>query len=55
MVEMAARINNCNLPPIKWTQGIDGGWMEGFLKPDCTYGNFVAVDASQVPENIRNG
>ena len=52
---MIARINNCRLPPIKWEQGIDGGWMEATLQSDCTYGEYVAVDASQVPEKIRNG
>jgi hypothetical protein len=51
---MNARVNGCNKPPILWRQQGDGSWLECFLKSDCTYGNCVAVDPSEVPAEIRN-
>ncbi len=51
---MIARVGGCNKPPIMWRKDGDQ-WMELFLKADCTYGNPQVVDASQVPEDVRNG
>ena len=51
---MLARVGGCNKPPIRWRKDGDQ-WMELFLKSDCTYGNPQVVDASQVPEDVRNG
>jgi hypothetical protein len=52
---MISRVGRCNKPPIKWLKQADGSWMECFLKQDCTYGNCHAVEASEVPPDIRNG
>jgi hypothetical protein len=53
-IAMAARVGTCNKPPILWRKDGDA-WMELFLKADCTYGDPQEVDASNVPEDIRNG
>jgi hypothetical protein len=48
-VAMFERINACNKPPICWQRLADGSYLECHLRADCTYGNCVPVDASQVP------
>lgn len=50
---MVARINGCGKAPIQWERLADGTYLECFLKSDCTYGNCVPVDASQVPPEYR--
>jgi len=50
---MVARINGCGKPPILWERLADGSYLECFLKSDCTYGNCVPVEASQVPPEYR--
>lgn len=51
---MVSRIGQCNKPPIQWHRMPDGSWLECFLMSDCTYGNCVPVDASQVPPEVRS-
>lgn len=46
---MIDRINACNKPPICWQRLADGSYLECYLRADCTYGNCVPVDPSQVP------
>jgi hypothetical protein len=50
---MAARVDNCNKPPIKFIKQPDGSFLECFLKSDCTYGDCVPVAADQVPAALK--
>jgi len=53
-VMMMARVGGCNKPPIMWRKDGDF-WEEGFLKSNCTYGNWQQVSESEVPEDVRKG